>query len=124
MIKKIIHIKKQELFKAGDKREWKDHTFLFSNEFGKPLRPDSISQWWIRFKESDKFKTLGLESIRFHDLRHSSLTFLSSRGLRLKKVQDRAGHAKMGTTFDIYGHSLPEEDFEAAGYVEEMFQPN
>lgn len=49
MIKKIIHIKKQELFKAGDKREWKDHTFLFSNEFGKPLRPDSISQWWIRF---------------------------------------------------------------------------
>ncbi|MFD2133785.1 hypothetical protein ACFSKI_21470 [Pseudogracilibacillus auburnensis] len=39
----------------------------------------------------------------------------------MKAVQERAGHAKMGTTFDIYGHALPEEDQEAIVYTEEMF---
>lgn len=122
MIKKLLHTRKQEIFMAGEKREWPDHLFLFANEFGKPYRPDSLSQWWSRFTKSEGFKSLGLEAIRFHDLRHSSLTYLSSRGLRLKAVQERAGHAKMGTTFDIYGHTLPEEDIEAALYSSEIFQ--
>lgn len=122
MIQKRLHLRRQETFKSGDKREWPDHLFLFASEYGKPVRPDSISQWWSRFTKSDDFKTLGLEVIRFHDLRHSSLTYLSSRGLRLKAVQERAGHSKMGTTFDIYGHALPEEDLEAATYSSDLFQ--
>lgn len=120
-IKKLLHIRKQEDFKAGNHRVWKDHLFLFADEFGKPVRPDSISQWWTRFMNSDRFKTLGLKRIRFHDLRHSSLTYLSSRGLRPKAVQERAGHARIDTTFDFYGHVLPEEDLEAANYMGEIF---
>ncbi|MBO1002680.1 hypothetical protein [Pseudogracilibacillus auburnensis] len=38
----------------------------------------------------------------------------------MKAVQERAGHAKMGTTFDVYCHALPEEDQEVIVYSEEM----
>lgn len=37
MIKKLIHIRQQEIFKADDKRVWSDHLFLFANEFGNQL---------------------------------------------------------------------------------------
>lgn len=121
MIKKLILIRKQEILAAGDKREWSPHLFLFGNEFGKPIRPDSISQWWGRFMDSKEFKELELKRIRFHDLRHSSLTYLSARGIRPKAVQKRAGHTRIGTTFDIYGHMLIEEDKEAASHFDDLF---
>lgn len=121
MVKILIDERENELELAGEFREWQKNVFLFGNEFGKPIRPDSISQWWIRFCESDNFKALGLKKIRFHDLRHSSLTFLSRTGLRAKAVQERAGHARIGTTFDIYGHALPEEEQEAAGFIGGIF---
>lgn len=122
MLKKLIHIRTQEIFSVGDKRVWEEHLFLFGDIFGKPIRPDSVSQWWGRFMQSDTFKELGLKRIRFHDLRHSSLTFLSSTGIRAKAVQKRAGHARIGTTFDIYGHTLVEEDKEAASRFDELFK--
>src|SRR5699024_3987529 len=109
MIKKLLHIRRQETFKAGNHRMWKDYLFLFSNEFSKPISPDSFSQWWTRFMNSDRFKSLGLKRIRFHDLRHSSLTYLRSRELRPKAVPKRAGHARIDITFDFYGHVLPKK---------------
>lgn len=121
MLKELIEIRENEASKVGDHEDWEEHLFLFADELGKPIRPDSISQWWMRFMKSKKFKTLGLKEIRFHDLRHSSLTFLSSQGMRAKAVQERAGHAKIGTTFDIYGHVLEKEENEAAEHVGKIF---
>lgn len=40
----LAAVKKYQLEEAEDGREWNEHFFLFSNEFGKPYRPDSISQ--------------------------------------------------------------------------------
>ena len=45
--------------------------FIFSNEFGKPYRPDSISQWWDHFTKRNP----DLPRIRFHDLRHTSALY-------------------------------------------------
>jgi len=64
-------VKKYQLEEAGDEREWKEHFFIFSNEFGKPYRPDSISQWWDRFTKRNP----DLPRIRFHDLRQTSALY-------------------------------------------------
>ncbi|MFA1820601.1 tyrosine-type recombinase/integrase [Virgibacillus oceani] len=122
LLKKMIHIRKQENFKAGQYREWPDHLFLFASEFGKPIRPDSISQWWRRFTNSKEFEDLGLKRIRFHDLRHTSLMYLSEKGLRSKAVQNRAGHARITTTFGLYGHEVDSDEKIAADLIGEMFK--
>ncbi|WP_081723723.1 site-specific integrase [Bacillus sonorensis] len=89
LLKKLIHIRKQEKFQAGSQWEWGDYLFLFGNEVGKPIRPDSISQWWRRFTKKQNIK-----HIRFHSLRHSSATHLINKGVHAKVIQERLGHTK------------------------------
>ena len=49
----------------------------------------------------------GLEGFRLHDARHSHATLMLRRGVQSKIVQERLGHAKVGTTLDIYSHVTP-----------------
>lgn len=99
-----------------DKLEWPDHFFIFANEFGKPIRPDSISQWWRRF--TSKYK---LKHIRFHELRHTSATLLINEGVHAKVISERLGHADISTTMNIYGHVLSEADQAAASHFDSFF---
>ena len=42
--------------------------------------------------------------MRFHDLRHTSITLLLNEvGVPIKEAQRRAGHASPSTTINIYG---------------------
>ena len=49
----------------------------------------------------------GLEGYRFHDTRHAHATLMLRQGVHPKIVQERLGHAKVGTTLDIYSHVTP-----------------
>ena len=48
-----------------------------------------------------------LDSVRFHDLRHTHATVMLLQGVHPKVVQERLGHSKMSTTMDIYSHVVP-----------------
>ncbi|WP_195536485.1 tyrosine-type recombinase/integrase [Bacillus paralicheniformis] len=117
LLKKLIHIRKQEKFQAGSQWEWGDHLFLFGNEVGKPIRPDSISQWWRRFTQKQNIK-----HIRFHSLRHSSATHLINKGVHAKVIQERLGHTKMDTTMSIYAHVIEEADQKSAAHFNSFFE--
>ncbi|MFX3616277.1 MAG: tyrosine-type recombinase/integrase [Sporolactobacillus sp.] len=94
-----------------------EHLFIFSNLQGKPIRPDSISQWWRRFTEKNK-----LRHIRFHDLRHTSATFLINQNVQSKIISSRLGHSNIQTTMNVYGHFLEEADEGAVEYFDEFFK--
>ncbi|TGA98638.1 site-specific integrase [Sporolactobacillus shoreae] len=89
---------------AGDTwiKEWKgepcDFLFTPDGSFGRPMRPESISQWWRRF-----LKRKNLKHIKFHALRHTSVSLLIDEGDSMKAISERVGHAKIDTTMDIYG---------------------
>lgn len=100
-------------------KEWDKHHFVFANEFGKPIRPDSISQWWSRFIDKNNVK-----KIRFHDLRHTSATLLINEGVHAKVISERLGHADISTTMNIYGHVLIEADQTAARHFDSFFGKN
>lgn len=117
MIGKLLKKKRKEKLLCRDKYLYPDTIFLFCNEFGKPMRPDSISQWWSRFIKRNK-----LEKIRFHDLRHLSITFLIGQNVPIKSISERARHSKIGTTMDIYGHAIEEIDRIAADKFKQFFQ--
>ena len=44
------------------------------------------------------------EHVRFHDLRHSALTILASRGTPVRTLMGIAGHSNLATTMQIYAH--------------------
>ncbi|MFJ8099348.1 tyrosine-type recombinase/integrase [Lysinibacillus sp. NPDC096212] len=113
----LAAVKKYQLEEAGTEREWNEHFFLFSNEFGKPYRPDSISQWWDRFMKRNP----DLPRIRFHDLRHTSATLLIHAGEHPKVIQSRLGHSNITTTMNTYGHLLQETDQRASSHFDKLF---
>ncbi|MCY8378457.1 tyrosine-type recombinase/integrase [Bacillus haynesii] len=116
MLKKLETIRMKEKLAVGDRREWPDHFFIFASETGRPLRPDSIYQWWLRFT-----KKHNLKRIRFHELRHTSATLLINEGVHPKVISERLGHADISTTMNIYGHVLREADKTAAKHFNNLF---
>ena len=45
---------------------------------------------------------------RFHDLRHFFASMLIENGESPKYIQDQVGRASITTTFDTYGHRMPQ----------------
>ncbi len=78
-------------------------------------------------KVSRAFKQLlreaGLPEIRFHDLRHTSISILLENGTPINTVQSRAGHSKASVTTNIYGHTLARSQQEAARLIEQIIVP-
>ena len=55
-----------------------------------------------------------------HSLRHSAASVMLTRGVPLKVVSDRLGHATVAITADVYGHVTAEADRQAADRLAEL----
>ncbi|MGB3160913.1 MAG: site-specific integrase [Carnobacterium sp.] len=116
MIKRHIFNKRADRDFVRIDNEWSRHKFLFSNIEGKPKRVSSFYNRWTRF-----VKRRNLRYITFHDLRHSSATWLLHQGVNMKVIQERLGHKKISTTMDIYAHVLKEADQGAGDTFKNLF---
>jgi integrase len=50
----------------------------------------------------------GEHALRFHDLRHTCASLLIAANAHPKAIQDHLGHTDIQTTFNVYGHLLPQ----------------
>lgn len=120
-IKKLnLRMEMGNLWKGFKDINRQDVFMLFSNEYGIPIRPDSITQFWNRFNERNKDK---IRRIRFHDLRHSSATIIlstSNTPITMKTVQKRLGHKDIKTTLKFYSHVTEEDDRKASDIFNEF----
>lgn len=99
----------------------KDHEgvdvhLIFTQANGSILRPDSITQFWGRIVER-----YNLKKITFHDLRHSSASYMISQGINMKIVQERLGHRNIKTTLNIYSHITQKDDETASDVFDRNF---
>lgn len=88
-----------------------DNSFVFSHdpEGRTPWRPGYVTAAFCRLRNE-----LGMRSLRLHDLRHASASFLLAGGVDVKTVSVRLGHAQTSTTLDIYAHMINQADDRAA----------
>ena len=56
----------------------------------------------------------GSLAIRFHDLRHTTVSLMLTDGVPVIIVLRRLGHAKPSITMDVDGHIIPSRQEEAA----------
>jgi integrase len=101
--------------KVGDL--WQGSDRLFTTWDGQPMHPDTISSWFPKF-----LKRHGLPHLPFHGLRHTAATLLINKGIPLKNVSGRLGHADVGTTGNIYSHFLQSADRVIADTLDEFYQ--
>jgi integrase len=82
--------------------QWRDLVFLNTRGTG-PMNPTN----WLRRHWHPILRAAGLKRVRFHDLRHTSISLQLAAGIGPKQVQERAGHSSATMTMDRYGHCIP-----------------
>ena len=61
---------------------------------------------------------IGLDDVRFHDLRHAYPTRLLERGVHPKVVSEALGHSSISITMDSYSHVMPSMSQVAADAID------
>jgi integrase len=80
--------------------------FVFVTPTGLPLHnADYYERVWTPLMGAIGQK--GIAPFRFHDLRHTHVSWLIAGGVPLPHIQARLGHESITTTIDTYGHLLP-----------------
>jgi len=112
------HQNRQAVVKAAAGERWQENDLIFPTTIGTLLDYKRVTGEFKRI-----LKRAGLPDIRFHDLRHTSISSLLELGMPINTVQRRAGHTKASTTVDIYGHASARSQEDAAEKIEEWITP-
>lgn len=110
---------------SGEK--WHNENFVFVQETGKAMHPDSLTDYCVKFRKKynekiaeknidlPKDKQLKLiPRINPHSFRHSQASLLFFNGNDAITISKRLGHAKVSTTTDIYSHIMQKADEKAS----------
>lgn len=76
-------------------------SLVFGTPEGKPFNPSVLSHDFGRM-----VKQIGLEGVRFHDLRHTFASLMLLRGAKPKVISEALGHASVSFTMDVYSHIM------------------
>ena len=64
-------------------------------------------------------RAIGLEGLRFHDLRHTNATLAAESGASLRSLRSRLGHASAAAAIR-YQHKVEGQDAKVADYLDEV----
>jgi integrase len=79
-----------------------DGDLAFTDEVGRPVRPEWFSKEFGRVVAAS-----GVPRIRLHDVRHTYATLALKAGVHPKVVSERLGHSTIAITLDLYSHVTP-----------------
>ena len=102
-----------ERLKAGE--AWEDFGFVFTNELGHHVSPNTVYHNYKRIVAS-----IGLPEARLHDLRHSFATEMLHSGASIKSIQDALGHHSAYFSLDTYCGVTDEMKRETADKMERI----
>ncbi len=87
--------------------------YVFTNLEGGPVRPRNVSKEFTRIVER-----AGARKVSFHSLRHTHASQLLKDGVHVKVVSERLGHSSISITLDIYAHTMPNMQADAAARID------
>lgn len=82
---------------------------VFARPDGQPLDADALTKAFGRLVAA-----LKLTPITFHGLRHTHISHLLMDGVHVKVVSERAGHANVTVTLNVYAACIPNMQADAA----------
>lgn len=95
---------------------FQNQDFVFSQDNGRPMHPDSVTDWLKKFS-----KRHDLPHINPHAFRHTMASMLYFNGVDSVSISKRLGHAQVSTTANIYAHVMEEADQKNADILSEIF---
>lgn len=105
-------------------KEWRlacpkgEHNLVFPN--GDGGYQDANNMIKRRFKPA--LNRAGIDSLRFHDLRHTYASLLLANGAPMKYVQHQLGHSSIKMTMDLYTHLLLEVNEQCVNLLDNIVE--
>lgn len=91
-----------------------------------PVEMHCGCEWHTRFSQTPlsrtQKKSVLIQRIRFHDLRHTCATLLLSKSIHPKIVQEILDHSTISITPDTYSHVLPNMQEKAIRVMDELLE--
>lgn len=94
---------------------WHKTNYLFVQDDGKPMNPDSLTDWLGKFS-----KKYDLPNVHPHKFRHTMASILYFNHVDSITISKRLGHAKVSTTTDIYSHIMKQADEAASNCIADV----
>lgn len=117
--------------KMGSK--WQDSGFVFTQENGNPMHPDSLTDYCNKFRK--KYNKIISESnnqdgtnlkliphIHPHLFRHTCVSLLIAKGVDIITASNVLGHSRPSTTTDIYSHLLKKSKIKAMETLKDVLK--
>ncbi|WP_328956059.1 site-specific integrase [Kitasatospora purpeofusca] len=104
----VAHRERQAVERAAAGMDWQENDLVFPSRIGTPYEPDNLRRSWHAVRGR-----LGLDDLRFHDLRHTCITLLLDLGVPPHIVREIAGHSDVGVTMKVYAHASLAERLKA-----------
>ncbi|ASA23355.1 tyrosine-type recombinase/integrase [Paenibacillus donghaensis] len=113
----LLHLKKQrKKNKQLYGKDYVDSGLVCCWPDGSPMKTE-----YLNHKFKDILAKNGLPHIRFHDLRHSTASYLIKHGVSLKEIQVWLGHSTIGITANTYTHIDMETKKDTAQKINDLF---
>ena len=135
----LLYLPEQGIFENTPKTDSSIRTISVSDNIIQLLKNHRISQMRQKIIISDKWNETGyiftawfrklvkkyeLPDVSIHSLRHTAATMLLMKGLPVKAVSSRLGHANAVTTSSIYSHALKSIDEKASEIMDDILSGN
>ena len=114
MLKQYRTWQSGEILRLGE--YYRRQGFVFSQDNGAPMHPDSVTDWLAKFS-----KRHGLPHINPHAFRHTMASMLYFNGVDSVSISKRLGHAQVSTTANIYAHVMEAADKKNADILADVF---
>ena len=98
----------------GDR--WVNSGYIFTQDDGSRMHPDSITDWLNKFS-----KEYNLPHIHPHAFRHTVASIMIANGVDLVTTANELGHANATTTANIYAHQIAIAQAKAANVRSGIF---
>ena len=112
---------------------WYDTNFVFTQENGKPMHPDTLTDYCNKFtkkyneiiEKDNKNKPKNtqiklLPHINPHAFRHSQASILLKSGVNIADISTNLGHSNLMTTLNIYSHVLEKANERVSNTLENV----
>jgi len=88
---------------AGINRNYVNSGYVVTKKDGKPFAPNYLSEAFHAH-----IQKMGMQPIRFHDLRHSFASIANEAGTSMMEISSAMGHSNLGVTSSVYTHEFSE----------------
>ena len=110
-----LHKREQLRLQIANGDRWMNTGFVFTQDNGQHMNPDSITCWLREFSARHD-----LPHINPHAFRHTVASVLLANGTDIVTVSKQLGHASVNTTENFYSHIIEENKAKASECIADV----